>query len=85
MGSLPAGWSTNPPCEKKVLRRSTSSMTRSQVHRFWRAKHSQSREHLKDAQRALALARNQSIISETSEVGRDDYCYRDIHNQRAEV
>ncbi|KAG6546839.1 hypothetical protein Mapa_011692 [Marchantia paleacea] len=62
MGSLMAGWSTTPPCAKKVFKRTTSSLTRDEVNRYWRSKRTQSREHLEEAHRAAALARSRSFM-----------------------
>ncbi|BBN07666.1 hypothetical protein MPTK1_4g05460 [Marchantia polymorpha subsp. ruderalis] len=84
MGSLTAGWSTNPPCEKKVLKRSTSSMTRSQVNRYWRAKRSLNKEHLEEAHRAASIARTRSLFSEITEENSEEY-YPDMQSEGGSV
>ncbi|KAG6548850.1 hypothetical protein Mapa_009612 [Marchantia paleacea] len=58
MGSLMAGWQTNPQdAEKAAFKRSTSSVTKDEVHRFWKAKRSMMDKHLQEAQRDANHAR----------------------------
>ncbi|BBN05215.1 hypothetical protein MPTK1_3g11280 [Marchantia polymorpha subsp. ruderalis] len=58
MGSLMAGWQTNSQdSEKAAFKRSTSSVTREEVHRFWKAKRSMMEKQLQEAQRDVSHAR----------------------------
>ncbi|BFI30228.1 hypothetical protein MPTK2_3g10200 [Marchantia polymorpha subsp. ruderalis] len=47
MGSLMAGWQTNQSDSRQIVKRSTSSMTNSEVQRFWRSKESSVRRHIR--------------------------------------
>ncbi|BBN05091.1 hypothetical protein MPTK1_3g10210 [Marchantia polymorpha subsp. ruderalis] len=47
MGSLMAGWQTNRCDAEAALKRTTSSMTKAEVERFWRSKRNAIKRHLR--------------------------------------
>ncbi|KAG6553304.1 hypothetical protein Mapa_005038 [Marchantia paleacea] len=47
MGSLMAGWQTNRCDAQAALKRTTSSMTKTEVERFWRSKRNAIKRHLR--------------------------------------
>ncbi|CAM6042776.1 unnamed protein product [Sphagnum compactum] len=49
MGSLMAGWSTNPLDAQSVMNRSKSSLTKEEIEAFWRSRQKAMEEHLNDA------------------------------------
>ncbi|KAH8975305.1 hypothetical protein BDL97_01G149200 [Sphagnum fallax] len=49
MGSLMAGWSSNPLDAESAMNRSKSSLTNEEIEAFWRSREKAMEEHLKDA------------------------------------
>ncbi|KAH9575703.1 hypothetical protein CY35_01G124400 [Sphagnum magellanicum] len=49
MGSLMAGWSSNPLDAEAAMNRSKSSLTNEEIEAFWRSREKAMEEHLKDA------------------------------------
>jgi hypothetical protein len=68
MGSLMAGWSSNPLTAESVMVRSKSSLTKEEIEAFWRSRQKAMEEHLKDAA-AQKLADHQQAESSNSGTG----------------
>lgn len=56
MGSLLPGWSTSPSNADKAMKRSSSSLTKEEVEKFWKTKRLLVQEHLEEANKDAAIS-----------------------------
>jgi len=68
MGSLMAGWSTNPLDAQSVMNRSKSSLTKEEIEAFWRSRQKAVEEHLNDAAAQKATVADAAAGSSASAV-----------------
>lgn len=67
MGSLMAGWSTSPSRSADAMKRSSSSLTKEEVERFWRSKKLLVQEHLDEAHKDAAVSPRMRIARQMTE------------------
>jgi hypothetical protein len=63
MGSLMAGWSSNPLDAEAAMNRSKSSLTNEEIEAFWRSREKAMEEHLKDAAAQKVADQAESVCS----------------------
>ncbi|KAG6543340.1 hypothetical protein Mapa_015254 [Marchantia paleacea] len=64
MGSLMAGWQSQPPDTKEEVKRVKSTVTKGNIENFWRTKEVSVRSHLQQARKDAYLRRSISIAED---------------------
>lgn len=67
MGSLLPGWSSSPSQTEKVMKRSSSSLTKEEVEKFWKSKRLLVQEHLDEANKDAAMSPRTRLARAISE------------------